>query len=230
MRHLLACLAILAAFNVNAQIDGFQLPYNPDSEPDGYIGVGDVLEVLSIFGSQWNASDIYLNDDSTDLYMDMGQVHVAKCLAICDALPGSWRMGNLTDFGNIMDQIPAGGIPWFIQDDRLDIPNVDAVSTMPGISSSIGKISYGPPESGYAAIYQLDYDDVFQENRCLCATQERPKVEYLVFDPMESISTDGAVEFDSWLNEKAQEGWKLMPTPSGYAEPGTWVFLWRWAD
>ena len=230
MKNLLACLAILAAFNVTAQVDGFQLPYNPDSEPDGYIGVGDVLEVLSIFGSQWNASDIYLNDDSTTMCMDMGQMHIAKCLAVCDALSGSWRLANLTDFGFAMELIPSIGIPFFIQDENLTIPKVDAVSTKPGISSTIGKLYYGSPESGYATVYQLDYDDVWEENRCICATHERPKVEYLVFDPMESNLTDAAVEFDSWLNEKAQEGWRMMPAPSGYAEPGTWVFLWRWAD
>ena len=82
MKHLLACLAILAAFNVTAQVDGFQLPYNPDSEPDGYIGVGDVLQVLAIFGSQWNASDIYLNDDSTTMVMNVGQASHLECLLL----------------------------------------------------------------------------------------------------------------------------------------------------
>ena len=63
MKQLLACLAILAAFNVTAQVDGLQRPYNPDSEPDGYIGVGDVLEVLSIFGNEFISAT--LNSDST---------------------------------------------------------------------------------------------------------------------------------------------------------------------
>ena len=30
-------------------------------------------------------------------------------------------------------------------------------------------------------------------------------MEYLVLDPMESIYNDSAVEFEPWLNEKAQE-------------------------
>jgi len=68
----------------------------------------------------------------------LGQMHVAKCLAACDALLGSWRMGNLTDFGNIMDEVPTTSGPWFIQDDRLSVPIVDELSTLPRISSSIG--------------------------------------------------------------------------------------------
>lgn len=48
MRHLLACLAILAAFAAGAQ----SMPYNPDANDDGYIGAPDLLSLLPLFGSQ----------------------------------------------------------------------------------------------------------------------------------------------------------------------------------
>ena len=48
MKNLLACLAILAAFNVTAQNTA---PYNPDIDQDGLVGINDVLELLSSFGS-----------------------------------------------------------------------------------------------------------------------------------------------------------------------------------
>jgi len=92
---------MLAAFNVTAQVDGFQMPYNPDSEPDGYIGVADVLEVLSIFGSQWNASDIYLSNDNSSMTMYVGELNYPACLAACDDLPSNWRLADLLDFGKI---------------------------------------------------------------------------------------------------------------------------------
>ncbi|MCH1580507.1 MAG: hypothetical protein L7S55_07360 [Luminiphilus sp.] len=72
MRHLLACLAILAAFTANAQ----SMPYNPDSEPDGYIGVGDVLQVLSIFGSQFGIdSSLTCDYDGTPIEEFWGNVY-----------------------------------------------------------------------------------------------------------------------------------------------------------
>ena len=55
MRHLLACLAILAAFNLSAQWNA-----NADVDQDGCVGVGDVLEILSVFGScepTWQCGD-----------------------------------------------------------------------------------------------------------------------------------------------------------------------------
>jgi len=48
MKHLLACLAILAAFTAGAQ----SMPYNPDANDDGYIGSPDLLSFLPLFGSQ----------------------------------------------------------------------------------------------------------------------------------------------------------------------------------
>ena len=54
MKNLLACLAILAAFCANAQVNDFQLPYNPDSEPDGYIGINDLLGFLPHFASEFD--------------------------------------------------------------------------------------------------------------------------------------------------------------------------------
>ena len=47
MRHLLACLAILAAFNSHSQVWNA----NADVDQDGCVGVGDVLQILSVYGS-----------------------------------------------------------------------------------------------------------------------------------------------------------------------------------
>ena len=46
MKHLLACLAILATVNLSAQWNA-----NNDVDQDGCVGVGDVLQILSVFGS-----------------------------------------------------------------------------------------------------------------------------------------------------------------------------------
>ena len=50
MRHLLACLAITAAFNAAAQST---MPYNPDADDDSYIGASDILGLLPLYGQQF---------------------------------------------------------------------------------------------------------------------------------------------------------------------------------
>lgn len=56
MKNLLTCLAMLAGFNVHAQWNS-----NADVDQDGCVGVGDVLEILSVFGScapsMWQCGD-----------------------------------------------------------------------------------------------------------------------------------------------------------------------------
>jgi hypothetical protein len=48
MKHLLACLAVIAAFTAGAQ----SMPYNPDANDDGYISSPDLLSFLPLFASQ----------------------------------------------------------------------------------------------------------------------------------------------------------------------------------
>ena len=48
MKHLFFSLAMLGAFVASAQTD---CGYQPDVEPDGAIGVSDVLAILGLFGA-----------------------------------------------------------------------------------------------------------------------------------------------------------------------------------
>jgi hypothetical protein len=216
MRHLLTSLALLATFAAAGQVNGFQLPYNPDAEPDGFIGINDVLAILPLYGQSFISEGIYVNGDSTHVLMDMGGMSYPECEYTCKfTLPGSWRVSTLADLGAAWETAKAQEA--WISMDEVQHHGLQ-VSYMTTAFADDGA-------SGTQTTSQLD-----ASHNCFCATHEWPKVEYLVLDPMESIYNDSAVEFEPWLNEKAQEGWKLMPTPAGYAEPGTWVVLWRWAE
>ena len=61
MRHLLACLAILAAFNVTAQASTI---WNPDANGDGLVGASDLLPFLEVFGNSFTATPLYCQDTS----------------------------------------------------------------------------------------------------------------------------------------------------------------------
>ena len=216
MRHLLACLAILAAFNVTAQVDGFQLPYNPDSEPDGYIGVGDVLEVLSIFGSQWNASDIYLSNDNSSMTMYVGDMQYYQCLAACDNLDGNWRMAAFQDYAPILDSIVASlsTSTTFWYNDLND--EYGSLTGQKYFTFNLGSGGYIENTSGTMNN---------NSRRCYCSTHERPKVEY-------STCQGGGSEFDLCCQTKVQAGWyplggiSLDQIGSMYQKQA----FWRWAE
>ena len=216
MKHLLACLAILAAFNVTAQVDGFQLPYNPDSEPDGYIGVADILEVLSIFGSQFSPDDIYTNDDSTHVVLDIGTMTYFECLAQCNQLEGSWRVTTKMDIGYAWQGLANGS--YYLNSEASPANNCFLCSYSLEKTSSTSLIA-GPSGT----------QNISDSPTCLCATQERPKVEYIVANSGAS-NVDSATELENFLNAKAQDGWHLMPSPASASDGGNKICLWRWAD
>ena len=221
MKHLLACLAILAGFNVTAQVDGFQLPYNPDSEPDGYIGVGDVLEVLSIFGSQWNASDIYMSNDNSSMTMYVGEMNYHNCLAACSQLGGDWRLSTFKDFAHILDTL---GLE---QSQTLWLNDLSAEKggTEP---------KYLVWQTGAGSYPQTYTTNGFASNYgCYCSTHERPKVEQ---DCCYSYSGQGTSqslsELNTCINQKLADGWMLYSGPgvSPVQSGATYQCVWRFAD
>ena len=208
---------MLAAFNVTAQVDGFQMPYNPDSEPDGYIGVADVLEVLSIFGSQWNASDIYLNDDSTTMVVNVGQASHLECLGVCSQLPGNWRIASLYDYSIIIDEIlsnTSGTQQYYWYQNEAGIINGPGDGYIISVST-VGTYSYGNSVPNTAYI------------NCYCSTHERPKVEYSICK-----NTVSQAPFEQCCSSKVAEGWyPLSSNPvSGGSSAEFGQAFWRWVD
>ena len=72
MRHLLACLAILAASSAAAQST---MPYNPDADDDSYIGASDILGLLPLYGQQFGIdSSLTCDYDGTPFEDFLGDV------------------------------------------------------------------------------------------------------------------------------------------------------------
>ena len=219
MKNLLACLAILAAFNASAQVDGFQLPYNPDVEPDGYIGVQDVLELLQLYGSEFNAA-LFFDEDSTLMVMEVGQMNIFECLAACDDLPSNWRLANMTEFGHCIDELDFGS--YFLKDKAYqhsgDVGQYDGFTfDFAWVDlSSTGSITLNP--------FQRQYME--QNAGCLCAAQERPKVEFSRCSGSSSIVED-------CCQLKVQDGWYPLGnstvTDGGQNVTHVQAF-WRWAE
>ena len=85
-RILLVLLCMLPAIGYGQ----VQYPYNPDSEPDGYIGVGDILELLSIFGQEFSLGMLQTDSSSAILYV--GDMDFWDCKSSCASLTVNWRV------------------------------------------------------------------------------------------------------------------------------------------
>ena len=57
MRYLVALLFAALSLNTTGQIQ-YDFPYNPDVNSDGYIGINDLMELLSIYGEEFGSDQL----------------------------------------------------------------------------------------------------------------------------------------------------------------------------
>ena len=81
MKHLLTAIACFFALSMSAQT------WNPDADFDNVIGVNDLMELLTVFGTEWTAT--YPQDPAFELaaYHD-GQKKAFECIRSCNANGG----------------------------------------------------------------------------------------------------------------------------------------------
>ena len=63
MKKLFTLLLAAACFTATAQSD-IDYPYNPDFENDGFVGIEDVLELLSVYGTPFTPEQLLLDGAS----------------------------------------------------------------------------------------------------------------------------------------------------------------------
>ena len=209
MKPLLACLAILATLNVTAQIDGFQLPYNPDIEPDGYIGVSDVLALLPLFGQEFDAA-ISLSPDSSSILTLGGNSSSIGCYEVCSQLGSAWNLAKFSDLGEHWTFVLANSASyawtrsWREHEGFVGLPL--AVHTSGDVIGDVATIS------GWV------------QGDCFCVAHERPKVEYTFCEGVDS--------FGQCASQKVAEGWYPLTGTSqiSYYGPHKFQAFWRWVD
>ena len=191
MKHLLTL--VLVAFSLNAFSQGIpQLPYNPDENGDGLIGVPDLQGLLSQYGLAFNSA--ILSEDGENAVVNLGDMSYPECAASCRNLPGFWSVSTLEDLGLVWNTVnsntwlkPEGTTPMFL----YNFPN-------PSI--------------------QTQY---YSSAKCYCAAHEMPKVEYKVLSitnssTLESSYNEAADE--GWRLLPAAEGASQRTTMWRWAE------------
>jgi hypothetical protein len=195
---------VIAALSLNAFGQGIpQLPYNPDENGDGFIGVPDLQALLSQYGLEFNSA--VLSEDAQSAIVYMGEMAHPLCTQACENLPGFWNMANMGDLGLVWDEVTNSGITWLNKDHN-------ATTSPPN--------PYHYFEASNSRHYSTLYPN--EDWKCYCATKELPKVEY-------SICLDNYSNFLDCCDEKVSEGWyPLEVNPRGninyYIQP-----FWRWA-
>lgn len=209
MKALLTSFALCVTFSLTAQVDGFQLPYNPDIEPDGYIGVSDVLALLPLYGQEFDAA-ISLNSDSTSLMTLGGNGSSIGCYEVCSQLGSAWTLAKYSDLGVHWSFVQANSTSyawtrsWREHEGFVGLPL--AVHTSGDETGDVATIS------GWVT------------GDCFCVSHERPKVEYTF--------CEGVDGFDECSAQKVAEGWYPLAGTSqiSYYGPHKFQAFWRWAD
>ena len=89
MNRFFTLLLAASCLNAVGQTE-YPYPYNPDGNNDGYISLNDLLDLLSVYGSEFNAG--VLATDSISAVYYTGELDYYDCASSCVALRGNWKM------------------------------------------------------------------------------------------------------------------------------------------
>ena len=210
MKHLLMISALLVSSLAIGQWPS--LPYNPDDNADGLIGVADLQALLANYGSEFASAVVSEDGESAIVYM--GDMAYPLCFQTCKNLPGIWQLPLLEDLGLVWDDV------------HPTTPSTVIKTWLTGknIPDHTSPYYYGSSFSS-GDTYQSFVQDggTSQPNRCYCAAKQLPRVE---FYKCVGNGSDAVEECVNCVSTKLSEGWQLLP-PGGSSVVQD---LWRWAE
>ena len=240
MKRLVALMMCAVSLGAAAQID-WDFPYNPDGNSDGYIFSEDLLDLLALYGQQFNSEEVFLDQDSSHLILKAGdELTRIQCVSACLNLEGAWRVVNYEDVARFYDFLTDGletfedlgiseanypGLEYIWIDSRSNsnqlIKPFEITLHRKNTRTNDNGIEV---EENFGEVQIYNYIlPVYGKTECWCATKQRPRVE---FDRVNALSITEWAEF---LNQKASEGWYILPQPVPAADTQS-VTFWRWAE
>lgn len=178
-------LLVLMAFTTAAQAQFPYLPYNPDENSDGLIGVADLQGLLALYSQEFSGATLSNNGNIAVVEVGNGLSYYS-CSAQCASLPGPWSIVDDNTVGLVLPDLQMnGGYAWF-----------KAGTSSGEYSSGQGITPSGETGPGTPVLTDNAY-------RCFCYAKQRPRVEYSYCsggDPTEEA-------FNQCISEKLAEGW-----------------------
>lgn len=189
-----------------------EFPWNPDFDNDDFIGITDLMALLSEFDSEFAEENIYLSNDSSVVMYSMGSKTYSNCQVSCNNLPGNWKMPSLAE-------ITLNEHMW------IETPQ-EALSIW-GYCNCYRANVLSPNGD-------LDIERMSENYPCYCLTKELPKVEFsychgtAIQECTESKASEGWYPIGGTTSvDKTNYG------SNGY-ENGSSIYLtqafWRFAD
>ena len=209
MKHLMTLVALLVSTAAVAQIP--TLPWNPDENGDQFIGLPDLLGLLTVYGQEFE--NAIVAEDGESAIMFTGNMNRHECEYACDNLSGFWTLPHASDLVPAAESINGEVWLWSSLDDffsdgeeflRTPVLNEDQRIRMTE--------ALGVPKE------------------CYCTAKQLPRVEYSV---CYGSSSSGGNSFDECCESKVQDGWVPLPgSPTVVAQYGyqTSQAFWRFAQ
>ena len=209
LRVLAGILAVVLTSKLSAQ--SFPLPYNPDENGDGLIGVADLQGLLSNYGSEFSGAVISEDGESAITYM--GEMAYPVCATACENLPGIWKMPKDEDLGLVWEEVSALGSQTWLQKESsstvyLSNSNSHVYSYIENLGNGVKR--YTSNILGYSL-------------RCYCTARQLPRVEYAYCE---------GTDIQGCANEKVEAGWYPLEgvTKISYNGQNKIQAFWRWAE
>lgn len=185
MKHLMTLVALLVSTAAVAQIP--TLPWNPDENGDQFIGLPDLLGLLTVYGQEFENAIVAEDGESAIMYVgDMGLV---QCSYACQNLPGFWTMPSPPDLAPVLADVQTAWI------------NIDW--SQEPLQRDANVYEYPFFDTGKIRSTQfIDSESV----SCYCTAKQLPRVEY-DFCAFDVIDNQTLSLFRDCCDEKVSQGW-----------------------
>ena len=217
MKRLVALMMCAVSLGAAAQFPN--LPYNPDDNADGLIGVADLQTLLANYGQEFSSAVVSEDGESAIVYMEL--LGYFECEYACEQLPGFWQMPRPKDLVPVFSELNTGACCTSVW---VSFEGINTNNFNPGkwpvyqhspLETQI-EISQAAP--GYL-------------NHCYCAAKQLPRVEY-DYCRVDDMNNDGAhSQLKTCINSKLQDGWQLFGSSRDGEDFSVLIqAFWRWAE
>lgn len=212
MKDVFTLAIALASVCAHAQFPN--LPYNPDENGDGLIGVVDLQGLLANYGSTFEGA--ILSTDGNTAAVEVGSMNYLTCKSTCAALPGVW---------DIIDDNSAGLVlPTLTSDAWLNLQSYNYNSGNGG-GDAIAYVLKPGAETG--SLFESGWDNTL---KCFCVAKQRPRVEWSYCEHAGNYSFSALPSnIEDCYNQKLEEGWYPLGGPS-VGQSSISQSFWRWAE
>ena len=206
MKHLMTLVALLVSTAAVAQITTF--PWNPDENGDQFVGLPDLLGLLTVYGQEFENAIVAEDGESAIMYV--GDMGLLQCDHACQNLPGIWSMPSPPDLAPVLADVQTA---WIAVDWSKEPMQMDANA-------------YEYPFFDNGKIRSTQFID--SENvSCYCTAKQLPRVEY-------THCSSGPGSFEDCVEERLLEGWYPLNHGPWFQTSSTGSYLsqafWRFAQ